>query len=143
MRRVDLDALLDRIDVNDLVRRIDMDGLVAETDLGAVIARSSGGAASEALDLARSQAVGLDQFVDRWVRRGCCGVSVLDLRAGRPAERPGASHEHPGGAAGWVSAQGHYAGSVSRLLAFILDVLVSAGLFRPRPRGHVAVRLRS
>jgi uncharacterized RDD family membrane protein YckC len=32
-------------------------------------------------------------------------------------------------AAGWVSAQGHYAGSVSRLLAFILDVLVSAGLF--------------
>jgi uncharacterized RDD family membrane protein YckC len=32
-------------------------------------------------------------------------------------------------AAGWVSAQGHYAGSVSRLLAFIIDVLVSAGLF--------------
>ena len=32
-------------------------------------------------------------------------------------------------AAGWVSAQGHYAGSASRLLAFILDVVVSAGLF--------------
>jgi uncharacterized RDD family membrane protein YckC len=32
-------------------------------------------------------------------------------------------------AAGWVSAQGHYAGSMSRFLAFIIDVAVSAGLF--------------
>jgi uncharacterized RDD family membrane protein YckC len=31
--------------------------------------------------------------------------------------------------AGWVSVQGHYAGSVSRLLAFLLDAVVSAGLF--------------
>jgi hypothetical protein len=38
-------------------------------DLGAVIARSSGGAASQALDAARSQAVGLDRFIDRWVQR--------------------------------------------------------------------------
>jgi hypothetical protein len=46
-----------------------MDALVEETDLGAIIAKSSGGMASEALDLVRSQAVGLDQFIDRWVRR--------------------------------------------------------------------------
>jgi uncharacterized RDD family membrane protein YckC len=32
-------------------------------------------------------------------------------------------------AAGWVSSQGHYAGSVSRFLAFVLDAAVSAGLF--------------
>jgi hypothetical protein len=69
IRRVDLTAVLDRVDVNDLVKRIDMDALVEETDLGAVIARSSGGVASEALDAARSQAVGLDQFIDRWVGR--------------------------------------------------------------------------
>lgn len=67
--RVDVDALVSRVDVNDLVRRVDMDSLVEQTDLGAVIARSSGGAASEALDAARSQAVGLDQFIDRWVQR--------------------------------------------------------------------------
>jgi hypothetical protein len=67
--RVDVDALLSRVDVNDLMRRVDMDTLVEQTDLGAVIARSSGGAASEALDAARSQAVGLDQFIDRWVQR--------------------------------------------------------------------------
>jgi uncharacterized RDD family membrane protein YckC len=32
-------------------------------------------------------------------------------------------------ATGWVSSQGHYAGSVSRFLAFVIDVVVSAGLF--------------
>ena len=32
------------------------------------------------------------------------------------------------GAAGWVSAQGHYAGAVSRFLAFVIDLAVSAGL---------------
>jgi hypothetical protein len=46
-----------------------MDALVQRTDLGAVIARSSGGMGTEALDAVRSQAVGLDEFVDRWVQR--------------------------------------------------------------------------
>jgi hypothetical protein len=69
LQRVDITALLSRIDMNDLLARVDMDALVEQTDLGAVIARSSGGAASEALDAARSQAVGLDQFIDRWVQR--------------------------------------------------------------------------
>ena len=69
LAQVDLKPLLDRIDVNDLVQQIDMDALVEKTDLGAVIARSSGGMTAEALDAVRSGAVGLDQFVDRWVRR--------------------------------------------------------------------------
>jgi hypothetical protein len=68
--RVDTTALLDQIDINALLARVDVDTLVKQTDLGAVIARSSGGVASEALDAARSQAVGLDQFIDRWVQRG-------------------------------------------------------------------------
>src|SRR5450755_2782538 len=69
LKRVDVGALLDRVDMNDLVQRLDMDALVEQTDLGAIIARSSGGVASEALDAARSQAVGLDGFIDRWVGR--------------------------------------------------------------------------
>jgi hypothetical protein len=69
LRRVDVDSLLDRVDVNALAGRIDMDALVEQTDLGAVIAQSSGGVATEALDAARSSAVGLDGFVDRWVAR--------------------------------------------------------------------------
>jgi hypothetical protein len=75
--RVDVGALLSRVDVNDLVGRVDLDTLVEQTDLGAIIARSSGGAATEALDAARSQAVGLDQFIDRWAQRA--------LRRKRPA----------------------------------------------------------
>jgi hypothetical protein len=77
LAQVDLKPLLDRVDVNDLVSRIDTDALVEKTDLGALIARSSGGMATEALDAVRSQAVGLDQFVDRWVQRL--------LRRGHPA----------------------------------------------------------
>jgi len=69
LARVDLKPLLDRVDVNDLMSQVDMDALVERTDLGAVIARSSGGMGTEALDAVRSQAVGLDQFVDRWVQR--------------------------------------------------------------------------
>jgi hypothetical protein len=69
IRRVDVDAVLDRVDVNDLVKRIDVAALVEETDLGAVIARSSGGVMNEALDALRSQVVGLDRFIDRWVSR--------------------------------------------------------------------------
>src|SRR6516162_9924944 len=67
--RVDLKPILDRVDVNDVVQQIDMDALIEKTDLGAVIASSSGGMAAEALDAVRSGAVGLDGFVDRWVRR--------------------------------------------------------------------------
>ena len=69
LARVDLKPLLDRVDVNDVVQQIDMDALTEKTDLGAVIASSSGGMAAEALDAVRSGAVGLDQFVDRWVKR--------------------------------------------------------------------------
>ena len=88
LRRVDIGAVIDRVDVNDVVGRVDMDMLVEQTDLGAVIARSSGGVASEALDAARSQAVGLDQFIDRWAARllrhkhpGPPAPALLDHRA--------------------------------------------------------------
>ena len=82
LRRVDVDALVGRVDVNAVAGRIDMDALVAQTDLGAVIAQSSGGIATEALDAARSSAVGLDGFVDRWVGR------VVRRRHPRPVAPP-------------------------------------------------------
>ena len=82
LARVDVSALLDRVDVNEVLRRVDVDALVAETDLGAVIAQSSGGLATEALDAARSSAVGLDGFVDRWVGR------VVRRRHPRPVAPP-------------------------------------------------------
>ena len=64
-----LDRLLARMDLNDIVQRVDVDALVEQTDLGAVIAASTSGAAADALDVARSQAVGLDEFIARWIGR--------------------------------------------------------------------------
>jgi hypothetical protein len=69
MQKVDLDAVLGRLDMNAIAQRIDMDALVQQTDLGAIIAKSSGGMAGNALDVVRSQTVGLDEFLARWVAR--------------------------------------------------------------------------
>ena len=67
--RIDLDRLLGRMDLNDIVKHIDLDALVEQTDLGAVIAASSSGVAGDVLDVIRSQAVGLDEFIARWIGR--------------------------------------------------------------------------
>jgi hypothetical protein len=67
LQHVDVSSLLDRVDLNELVSRIDMDQLIEQTNLGAVIARSSAGVTTEALDAARSGAVGLDRLIDHWV----------------------------------------------------------------------------
>ncbi len=67
--RIDLDRLLGRMDLNDIVKHIDVDALVERTDLGAIIAASSSGAAGDVLDVVRSQAVGLDEFIARWIGR--------------------------------------------------------------------------
>ena len=67
--QVDLNAVLSRIALNDLVQRIDVEALVQQTDLGAVIAASSSGVAGDVLDAVRSQTVGLDEFIARWIGR--------------------------------------------------------------------------
>ena len=67
--RVDLDRLLKRVDLNDIIKRIDVEALVEQTDLGSVIAASSSGVAGDVLDVVRSQAVGLDEFIARWIGR--------------------------------------------------------------------------
>jgi hypothetical protein len=69
IRKVDLDAVMGRVDVNEIVGRIDVDAIVEGTDLGSIIARSSSGVASNVLDVVRSQTVGLDEFMARWVGR--------------------------------------------------------------------------
>jgi len=70
---VDMEALLSNMDINAVVDQVDIDALVRNTELGAIIAQSTSGVASEALDVARSQGVGIDnllaKLVDRMLRR--------------------------------------------------------------------------
>ena len=67
--QLDIDRLLARMDLNEIITRIDVAALVEQTDLGAVIAASSSGAAGDLLDVVRSQTVGLDEFIARWIGR--------------------------------------------------------------------------
>jgi uncharacterized RDD family membrane protein YckC len=134
--QIDLERLLERVDLNKVVARLDIDALVEQTDLGAIIASASSGMASDVLDVVRSQAVGLDEFIARWVGR---------LRRRPYAGPPGP----PGGAAGQggdlteragdappsgppvirAGLQGKFAGFASRFAAFAVDVAVSLGVF--------------
>ena len=67
--RVDVEALMSRVDVNAVADRIDIAALLDKTELSAILTRSSTTIFSEAIDLVRSQAVGLDSFIARWVNR--------------------------------------------------------------------------
>lgn len=67
--RIDVDRLLDRVDVDALIGRVDVEALVARTELAGVVARSTAGIATITIDLLRSIGVGLDLFLQRWVRR--------------------------------------------------------------------------
>ena len=119
IRKVDVEAVVDRVDVDGVVDRIDIDALVEQTDLGAVIAASSSGVASDALDVVRSRAVGLDEFIAGHGR-------VMTARAGDAAP--------PGPPVIRESLQGKYAGLASRFTTFAVDVgSVSACSCSPLP----------
>jgi hypothetical protein len=81
--RVDMQALVDQVDVNEIADRIDVAALLDKTELSAIVARSSTTIFSEGIDLVRSQAVGLDNFLARWVDR------LLGRGTKRPAARLG------------------------------------------------------
>jgi hypothetical protein len=95
--RIDVDAIAARIDVNAVVRRVDVDAVVEQTELGTIVARSTSGFASEALDVARAQTVGVDtlvtRLVDRLLRRrgeGPLGPPLLVDEHGEPLAPPAA-----------------------------------------------------
>jgi len=79
--RVDVQAVMKQVDVNELASQVDINALVERAGLEEIVARSSSSIASESVNLVRSQAVGLDDFIARWVnrlrRRGYAGPPVL------------------------------------------------------------------
>jgi uncharacterized RDD family membrane protein YckC len=121
--RVDVERLIARIDVNRVLAAIDVDVLLKEVDLEALVRRSGvpeivaesttrmGGAA---LDLARRQLVGLDALLER--------VVSTVLRRDLAARQGPAALASPQGRTARLSVTGHYAGPVTRVAAFALDV---------------------
>ena len=77
--RMDMDAVASRVDVNAIAGRVDVNALLDKTELSAILTRSSSTVFSEGIDLVRSQAVGLDNFIARWADR------VLGRGTRRPA----------------------------------------------------------
>lgn len=69
LAQVDMNALLAQVDLDALMESIDLDGLLARTEMGSLIVRSTSGVASEALDVVRSGAVGIDGAIGRTVDR--------------------------------------------------------------------------
>jgi uncharacterized RDD family membrane protein YckC len=127
MDRVDVDALLDRVDVNALMNRVDIDALLDRVDvkdltdragIPEIVRESTTSLFGSALDVFRRQAVALDQIIGR------ATYTLL----GRDAKtRPVAPAALAGNVAvakdGKGQVTGHYAGSATRLSAFILDSL--------------------
>ena len=139
VKRLDIDEIAAQVDVNALLDRVDVDALVERTQLGAIVAQASAGVASEAVDVARSAGVGLDGFVHRWADRLMRRSSSTGPRwtgDARSRERLGRAVTTPTDPDRDLSLQGTYAGIVSRLGGFAIDVFAIAGLFTLA--GHVA-----
>jgi len=111
---VDVDAVVDRVDINGIAQGVDIDAIAMHTDIGAMIARSSGGIAGDARDATRSQAVGLDEWIARWVARL--------LRRDAPAQRP------------------HFGGAVSRFVGLRGGPGGQHRSIHAGPRGHLLRR---
>jgi uncharacterized RDD family membrane protein YckC len=130
---IDIDRLLERVDINAIAERIDIDELVKRADLGPIIAQSTSGMLGEFLGLLRRWVVGLDGLLD---------VVTLHRRRAEgkptgPAALASLSQQRGG-----ETREGHYAGGVTRLLAFALDVAAVWGLFLLLANGaQAAVRL--
>jgi hypothetical protein len=69
IERLDLNRVISGLDINTMVSQIDLEGLVRRTDIGAIIAAAGGGMASKAIDVARSEGVGFDIWVQRLTNR--------------------------------------------------------------------------
>jgi uncharacterized RDD family membrane protein YckC len=126
LERVDIEAFLERVDLNELLDSIDMDALMDRIDVKEIVERagipdivreSTGELAGSLMDVFRRQLVALDTITGRFIYR---------LTTRDPASRPRAPDELDAGSGvdedGRAQVSGHYAGPISRLLAFLVDL---------------------
>ncbi len=118
--RVDADRFMDQVDVDRIMARVDVNALVERAGVADIVADSTGAVAGSVLDTVRRQVVALDTIVERTTYR---------LTGRNPARRPTAppllATTAGQVADGRSQVTGTYAGPLSRLLAFIIDVLVA------------------
>ncbi len=134
LARVDVDALLGRVDLDALLAEVDVEDLVRRAGIPELIADSTGQAANSALDLARRQLVAVDvaatRLVQRLLRRDPGALPpgpplLLADRAGVVQDpRPSRSRTKAR-----IEVSGHYAGPLSRLLAFAGDTVAATATF--------------
>ncbi len=124
LERVDIEAFLERVDLNELLDSIDMDALIDRIDFKEIVERagipdivreSTGELAGSLWDVFRRQLVALDTITGRFIYR---------LTTRDPASRPRSPNELDAGSGvdedGRAQVSGHYAGPISRLMAFIV-----------------------
>ena len=103
--RVDVDALIQRVDVDALIQRLDIDALVKRAHIDTIVSNASRGVSARLIDAVRRQVVGLDALL-------IGGVTRLFRRP----------REEVVMATGTVT--GRTAGGISRLAAFLIDMVV-------------------
>ena len=143
VNRVDVEGIIDRVDLNAVIERVDLDAVIARVDinaivkevdvfsdvvsmtenLGSALARGTGGLFRSFIDLLRRHAAGLDTVVLRVVDH------LLRRQPGSLPAGPAHLILTEAGSTPDKQVSGHYAGPVSRLLAFAFDILTILGLF--------------
>jgi uncharacterized RDD family membrane protein YckC len=120
--RTDLNAALNQVDFDEVLDRVDVKKVVERAGVPELVSQSTGHMAGSALDLVRRQLVAVDQIIMqitmKMVRR-----DPETLPAGPPDL---VAEEDPSNVR---QITGHYAGPLSRLVAFMIDVAVVFGMF--------------
>ena len=130
--RLDLDQIVAKVDLNAALRRVDIDALVERTEVGALMARSGSAVMAQTVDMLRSQGVGLDSFVHRWVDRILRRRHRRDPAAPRcssPRRRLRRDDQLPRAPRTRGDLEDTYAGAVTRFVALAIDLVVIGLLF--------------
>lgn len=128
--RVDPDRLLVRVDVNAVMDRVDVERIVQRAGIPEIVAESTGSVAKSALDVLRRLLLALDVVASRTVMR-VLRRDPATVPAGPAllAGDGGPAHVLPTPDAPVTNVAGHYAGPVTRLSAYGLDVAISTTAF--------------
>lgn len=122
--RTDLNAALDKVDIDKVMDRVDVEKVIDRAGIPEIVRESTGHMAESMLDTVRRQLVAVDQVIMRVTLK-------LTLRGGGQIPAGPPALMRTGSTDGEFSGQvtGHYAGPVSRLVGFIIDVFAVFGGF--------------